>query len=242
MSELNVVIGCVAIGGWYPRGVARMVNAFHEHSPGFTIKAWVNCLPPGAPENVIVDGYDYTAYCAKPFAMKALMDSGADIGILLDAAFYPIRHIQPLVDHIAKQGYYLCDNGARVGEWSSDAALEALEADRESLMKVTEVSSYCVGVDFSKVDGRSLVNSWCWNTSFRAIPGPHTSEQNFDGGRNCGFVSKDPRVKGHRHDQTVLSYRAWVLGLNKLSQRPYLTAYKGSEDERTVLLNQGMGS
>lgn len=238
--SLNVVIGCVAIGGWYSRGVARMVNAFNEVSYGFTIKAWVNIVPPGAPESVIVDGYDYTAYCAKPFAMKALMDSGADIGILMDVSFYPIRHIAPLVEHIAEHGYYLCDNGAKVGEWSTDAALEEFDLSREDAMGITEVSSYCVGLDFQKADSRSLARDWPNFT--RLVPGPHTSDLSPHAGRNRGFVAHNPRVLGHRHDQTTLSLLVNDFGMNNLTARPKFTAYKGSEDGSTVLVNEGMGS
>lgn len=235
----NVVIGVIGIGGWYPKGVCRLIDAFNQVSPGFTIKAWVNTLPADAPAGVIVDDYDYTAYCAKPFAMKALMDSGADAGILLDAAFYPIRHIQPLVDHIFRNGYYLCDNGAKVGEWASDECLRLLGVTRTDAMQMTEVSSYCVGLDFHQPDNRELVTDWCKYAP--AFPGPHTSADNSDIGRNRGFVSEDPKVKGHRHDQTVLSILAHRSRYHNLAQRPRFTAYTGSEDETTVLCNQGLG-
>ena len=45
----RVVICTVGIGGWYPRGVARMIEEFNRVSPGYEIQAWVNTLPPGTP-------------------------------------------------------------------------------------------------------------------------------------------------------------------------------------------------
>jgi hypothetical protein len=238
---MRVVICSVAIGGWYPKGIARMIQEFDRVSPGFEIQAFVNVLPFGSPRDVIEDGYEYTGYAAKPFALNAAMMSGADVAILIDASFYPVRPIHPLIDYIARNGYYLCDNGNKVGEWCSDRAAERMAVNRASLMRWTECSSYCVGLNFG--DGRchQLLQRWMGYASDRlTFVGPHTSLTNI--GRNRGFVSSDPGVKGHRHDQTALSVIANQLGMVKFAQRPYLTAYKGSEDATTVLINQGLGS
>jgi len=236
---VNVIICTVALGGWYPRGAARLINEFGRVSPGFTLQAHINVLPFGAPACVIEDGYDYTAYSAKPFALAEAMRSGADIAILLDAAFYPIRPIHPLVDHIARNGYYLCDNGNKVGEWCSDRAAGRMGICRDELMEMTEVSSYCVGLSFA--DGRchELLHRWCGFAHDRLIiAGPHSGLHQSDA-RNRGFVSSDPRVRGHRHDQTALSVIANQMGMTNFSQRPLFTAYKGSETEATVLVNHG---
>ncbi len=244
---MNVAIVSVAIGGWYPRGVARMIQAFDRVSPGFTLISFINNLPPGAPANVIEDGYDYTGYCAKPFAVMNAQAAGHDAVILLDAAFYPIRPIHPLLDHIAQHGYYFCKNGNNVGEWASDRCLMRTGTTREDAFTMEEISSYCVGFNFN--DGRciDLLQRWCGFAQDRlTIPGHHTSDWNTtiaprNEGRNKGFVSKDYRVKGHRHDQTVLSILAHRMGMNKLIARPKFTTYVGSETAETVLVNQGLG-
>lgn len=237
---MRVIICTVALGGWYPKGAARLIQEFDRVSPGFEVQAHVNTPPFGAPAAVIEDGYDYTAYCAKPFALAAAMMAGADIAILLDAAFYPIRPIHPLVDHIARNGYYLCKNGYRVGEWCSDRAMTRMGETRDRLMEMEEVSSYCVGLNFA--DGRcvELLHRWCGFASDRlTFPGCHTAR--FSGeGRNKGFVSNDPRVRGHRHDQTALSILAHKMDMHNLSERPLFTSYAGYETEETVLVNQGM--
>ncbi len=234
---MKAVICCVAIGSWYPRGLARLVNEFHATDNGHTIQAWVNTIPPGAPHMALVDDYDYVGYCAKPFALAHAMQQ-ADVAILMDAAFFPIRSIHPLIAHIVARGHYLCDNGNLVGEWSSDAALDYFGMMREEAMGVREASSYCVGLSNVGLGHRDrnrlLVKQWC--DSWRSFPGPHTAG---DRGRNPGFVSHDPRVKGHRHDQTALSIIAHRLGMTELTQRPEFTAYDGSQDERTVLVNRG---
>lgn len=251
---MKVVICTIALGGWYPRGVARMIQEFHRVSPGFDLSAYVNTTPTGAPINVVEHGYDYTAYCAKPFALMGALVDGAEMAILLDAAFYPIRPIHPLVEHIARNGYYFCKNGFSVGEWSSDRCLERMGTTRSDAWTMEEISSYCVGLNFA--DGRciELLQRWCGFAQDRlTIPGYHTNSKcgvdvatsmgwKPGGGRNPGFCSNDPHVKGHRHDQTVLSILAHRMGMKNLSERPKFTTYVGQETEETVLVNQGMGS
>jgi len=238
---MKVTLCTVAVGGWYARGVARLIDSLHRHAPGYELQAHVNVLPFGAPANVIEDGYDYSGYTAKPFALAAARNSGADIAVLCDAAFFCLRDIGPLVDHIARNGYYLCRNGNQVGHWSSDRCLERMNVSRAEAFGIEEVSSYCVGLNFS--DGRctELLYRWCGYAADRlTFPGPHTAPH--CDGRNRGFVSTDMSVRGHRHDQTALSIVAHRLGLNQLSERPLFTAYKGHESEGTVLVNEGLGS
>lgn len=240
---MKVLVCCIADGSWYPRGFARMVERFHQYSPGYDILGWVNTMPPGAPDSVIQDGVQYRAYCAKPFALDYARAQGATQAILLDASFFPIRSIFPMVEHIQRNGYYLCRNGFKVGEWCSDAALAAMNVNRDWAFEVDEISSYCVGLDFSHPGACRLLADWIMCASDpRVFPGHHTAG---DSGRNPGFVSRDPRVKGHRHDQTALSLIADRLNLRELCQRPFLTAYQLGygglfPNESTVLVNYGV--
>lgn len=239
---MKVVICSVALGGWYPKGISRLINEFARHGDGLEIQGWVNVLPPGAPAGVVEDGYDYTAYCAKPYALMSAMVGGADIAILLDCAFYPIRSIHPLIDHITRTGYYFCKNGAPVGAWSSDRCLERMGTTRDDAMTMEEISSYCVGLNFRHGNCIELVQRWCGFAGDRlTVPGRHTNTfRDSPPGRNMGWCSDDPRCKGHRHDQTVLSILAHRMGMRELTERPKFTAYKGSENDTTVLVNQGM--
>lgn len=234
----RVVITTLARGGWYPHGVARMIRAFHEVSDGYEIQAWINTLPPGAPTSVIENGTDYTGYCAKPFAVRAAFDSGADIVLWLDASFWPVAHIQPLIDHITKHGYYLCRNGNKVGQWASDRCLEKMCYSRDHAMFVEEVSSGCVG--FERACG--AVDRWCAWSAVRngaLVAGYHTNGP--EDGKRTGFVSADPRVLGHRHDQTILSLVARGTDMNLLVERPKFWQYDGQPTtKQTLLLCRGM--
>ena len=238
MAEHRVVICTVAWGGWYPRGVARMIQEFHEVSPGFEIQAWVNIKPPFTP-TMTRGGRDYTGYAAKAQALRHAFNTGADVALLLDASFYPIRSIHPLLDYIAQTGYYLCRNGNVVGEWSSDDCLKEMATDRDAAMKIPEASSYAVGISRHHAWAMELMRAWSvWSMNAVVICGRHSAPHT--NGHNAGFVSVDKRVLGHRHDQACLSILAHQMGLTELVARPRFSSYAGSETEETVLVNAGM--
>lgn len=243
---MRVAICAVALGHWYPRGIARMIDRFHAVMPemldhGYSIHAYVNALPNGV-KPMVVEGWDYTAYSAKAAAMLHSWSGAHDIVILMDAAFYPTRDILPLVDHIEETGYYLCDNGATVGRWASDDCLKEMRLSRDEAMTITEASSYCVGLNLKHRTSRTFLNEWvnaCLNP--RIIAGAHNNcNPNTPGVRNPGWISQDPRCLGHRHDQTALSVIAHRLRMDKLTARPLFTAYEADADETTVLANRGM--
>ncbi len=241
---MKVIVCTIAHAGHYPRAAARMIERFHAVSPGYEIQAWVNTDPPGSPKATVLDGYDYFPYAAKPWALEYARQCGATQAILIDASFYPIRPIQPMVEHIQRNGYYLCRNGFQVGEWISDDALRYFEVSREAAFEMEEISSYCVGIDFSNERAVKMLEAWCQASwGHRCFAGPHTALG--QPGRNQGFVSHDPRVKGHRHDQSALSIIANRLDMDRLSDRPFLTAYQlgyggAFPNESTVLVNHGV--
>ena len=110
------------------------------------------------------------------------------------------------IDQIVKDGYLLLRNGWWSGEWCSDAALEPLGITREESMTIPHIMACVMGLDlrversveflekyYEKAnDGVSFIGAW---------------------DNKSGQVSKDPRVLGHRHDQTAASVIAWKLGM-----------------------------
>lgn len=224
-----------------------MVHKFAEILPrekwisaDFRILPWLNSVPPRTPR-VVDNDYDYTPYAAKPYALCEALEGGADVAILLDASFWLIRNITPLVEHIQRVGYYLCRNGSTVGEWSTDRCLEHFSLSREDALQMPDVSSYCVGIARDSEIGSRLASSWRFHTNQQTIAGPHTNAVIADGqSRNPGWCSDDIRVRGHRHDQTVLSIMAHRLGTMEWVARPTFTAYKGYETEETVLVCEGI--
>ncbi len=239
---MKVCVVTVGIGGWYPRGVMRLLKSFTEVSPEIPVLSWVNVLPPNAP-----DYPGSVPYGVKPFALLEAQRQGYDIAIWLDAAFRLIKPLDPLIAWIAANRYFLCRNGHMVGTWCADSALETLKITREESFTIEEASSYCVGLNLGSKHCQLFLKQWAkYAADGKTFPGFHSNVNrwNYDGSpqRSEGFVSEDPRVLGHRHDQTAASVIAWRLGMSNLVERPIFTAYDVDDmevDERTVLLNRG---
>lgn len=225
------------MGSWYPVGAARLAREFARLKMPYQV-----IIEKPQPDQAFHEmGYDYTAYISKPRLLAQMMGLKADVKLLLDASFWPIRDIAPLVEHIIDAGYYLCRNGNTVGEWSSQRCLNALNFTRAQAWEIEEVSSYAVGILAASPWGRMLADTWLRWSRPDTICGAHTNALHpVPGQRNPGVVAHDERVKGHRHDQTVLSLAASFLGCHQLVNRPKFTAYKGTETEETVLVCEGM--
>jgi len=240
---MTVLVTTVAIPNplldeWYKKGARRLWESLTEKCPeSGTFIAW-DQMPPGTPD--LKEDRMYNAYIAKPYALRSAL-AQADIAILCDASFYAIRDIAPLVEHIREHGYYLCRNGSSVGEWTSDACLRYFDLERDEVMGMADISSYCVGINKHDLKALRFADAWCQHSNRQTIPGFHTNQPHKNRrSRNPGWVSQERRVKGHRHDQSVISILAHQMGLLDWCNRPLYTTYKGHEDETTVLVCEGM--
>jgi len=169
-----------------------------------------------------------------------LLDDGAEIALLLDASIFPVAPIDPLIRHIEKHGYFLARAGFTVGEWATDTALDAMGVSREEALRIPDIASGCVGLDLRREEFRNLLKIWC--SLWYYFPGFHSNVHATDKSysyRNEGFVSNDPRVRGHRHDQTMLSMLAHARGMHELVSMPHLLNYTKPEAD-TVLVVQGI--
>jgi hypothetical protein len=150
-----------------------------------------------------------------------------------------------MLEHIEHHGYYLQENGSNVGEWCSDAAIKAMGLTREQAFDIPELAGMAMGLDLRRAECQQFVRDWLGMA--HTFPGYHTNSvaldaagQPYAGHRNVGFVSDNPQVKGHRHDQSAASVLSHRLDW-KLTPRPILVDYwREYPDPRTVVLARGM--
>lgn len=233
----------IAIGNRYMPLAARLAASVAAiESEGATLIQWINDYPPGSPKG---QPLPFAAYQAKPFAFKEAANRGYDLILWVDAACWLLKPLDALWKHVDREGYYLQDNGWNLGEWSSDAALKTLGIDRETAFTIPEISTMALALDMRRDDCRKFVDDWAALAADGiTFPGAHTNSVGTaaaDRGvayRNTGFVSSDPRVMGHRHDQTAATALAWRLGW-KRTPRPVFAGYAGLTDERTLIVNKG---
>lgn len=179
-------------GGWYPRGQRRLVNSFRAAGYTGDFLLWDGVLPPGSPPHAEV-----------PFAFKAhalawALARGYRRLIWADASIVAVRRLDGYLAAVDRLGQVLGRTKYPTGEYASDACLAAFGVKRDQAMALHDVASGLVAFDAEHAGARRLLDRWIdlgrEGTLFKG------AKWNED-----GSVSKDPRVRGHRHDQSVLS-------------------------------------
>jgi hypothetical protein len=174
--------------------------------------AWTE-IPEGSPTHAD------DPYAFKLHAFLNAIDQGFRSVLWLDAPCVVTGPLDPLFERIETEGHLFITDGARLGNWASDACLGAFDLSRDGAMKLPLLNGTFIGLELA--NERSLR----WLAQMRAarlrglFRGPWLSEhaptevRAKKPGREIGFVSTDSRAWGHRHDEAVGSCIASTLGM-----------------------------
>ena len=219
----------VATGGRYLAMQDRLQKAARELGEK-RISHWRGSLPPGSPSHKDVP------YAFKAHALRHALLIGFDTLLWVDSSILPVRSLVPLWERIESHGYWFSENlpfGRQdlpcwtCGPWTCDSALAPLKIDRETAFKIPQVIGTAFGLNLKDLRARALLNEFLLLAEEKtAFQGPWTNEAH--------QASQDPRVLGHRHDQTVLSVLAWRLGM-KLTRPPAWIVDGIPKTEETIL-------
>jgi len=164
-------------------------------------------------------------FAFKPYCLEEAREYGAKLLLWLDSSCVAVRPLEPIFEQIERDGYILFTNGRRrVGEWASDEALGALGLSRDQAMEIAEVNAAVIGLSTSSPLANSFLERWHQaaheELAFRGVSDQLRDQEDYQdvkGNRNAR-VSSDPRVRGHRHDQTVAGVLAARLGMRLSSE------------------------
>ena len=237
---MNPVFVTVALSERYQPLAERQRKSFGGKKA--QVIQWLDRLPPGTPEDVKLP---HQAYCAKPFAMLDAFERGFNPIVWIDAAYYLLADPEPLFGSIADKGYYVQENGWSAGQWCSDAALKTLGITREQSILIPEISGSMIGLDIRAESVGTFLQEWARLAKDGiTFHGPHTNDIGPAEDKGVAYgpvgrVSDDPRVYGHRWDQTAASVLAWRRQW-KPTPRPIFADYwRIDPDEQTILVNRG---
>lgn len=202
--------------GDYVRGQRRLQLHF-----GDLLECWTNIMPSGCPPHSEVP------YAFKAYALEAVRRKGADLVLWCDSSVYPIRSVEPLWALIEKQGYWFSANWWNNSAWCSDAALPLLGITREEAETQMHIAATAFGLNLRSEIGNKFLDEYLRLAGNGSFCGPWRN--------HLGQASSDPKVLGHRHDQTAASVICWRLWM-ELTLPPAWFAYKGHESAETVLL------
>lgn len=144
-------------------------------------------------------------YAFKPFAIQKAIDLGYETILWCDSPVYAIKSIEPIFNHIDNEGYLLFDNrGFSLGDYSSDKQLDYFTITRQAAWDIKQVMACVMG--FNTTD--PIVMNWFKiykDVANDLYPGEWFNDDLTE--------SKDARVRGSRHDQSVMSCIAHAKNL-----------------------------
>jgi len=179
--------------GWFVRGVDRLEASLCQVGWAGAFMGWRDAYPPGSPTQEQVD-HGFKAWC-----VHAALGAGHEAVMWCDASVWAVHDPAPIFEHAERTGFYIVYNGFWVGQYSSDRSLEIFGVTREEAFQIRDIAAGFICMDLRQEAPRHFLAEWLRYTTLAggaAYNGPDS---------NDGSISSDPRVKGHRHDQTVAS-------------------------------------
>lgn len=196
-AVVNVAVGGYhgAPGNYYPIAQARLRRSLRDTGYAGALAFWTGGYPDGSPSHAAVP-YFFTT-----FAMRQAEHAGAHTLLWLDAPFVAIKSARVVMEQLERDGYLLWSHPAgkwKIGHWASDEALAAFDVSRDAACELESLCGGAFGWSTTHPVGRALRDAYLGASieAFRRQPMP------------C-----DPRIKGQRFSQVVLSLVAHRLGL-----------------------------
>jgi hypothetical protein len=169
---------------------------------------WDSKYPAGSPT------HDDSPFAFKPFCFAAAAQAGYELVLWLDASICIKQSLDPLFAQIEEKGFLFFEVDHSVGEYCKDPALGPLGITREESFAMPSCWACAIGLNLRAPMAQQFLAEW----KRLAVDGVTFPGAKWSGVRGWDrTVSADPRVKGHRHDQTAASVIA-----HRLQMRPWL--------------------
>jgi len=219
------IVNYASRNAWYPEGQNRLKLSLERVGFDGDVLLFDDSL-------LGCSRHSDTPYGFKPYVLLEAKKRGYDLVLWVDASFWAIQPLSNLFFHIQNYGSALQSCSYPVGMWSSDTSLEQLRMGREEAFSLPMFSGGLIGLNltiesriqfldefyFYSCDGKSFHGDWK-NDSLQ--------------------VSKDSRVRGHRHDMVVGSILANRLGLTIQPNNTFFSYYAWFEKYKEEKQLQG---
>jgi hypothetical protein len=153
-----------------------------------------------------IPAHEEIPYGFKPHLFDWAAKQGYESILWCDSACVPVKPMAPIWRALERQGYQLQRSPNNQGMWIGDSCLEIMGLTRKKAMgMVPSVWATVLGLNMRNKTARKFLSQWIEAAEKGAFHGPWTNES--------GEASTDPRVHGHRHDQSVAGILAFRLNM-----------------------------
>lgn len=172
----------------YLKGQQRLRQSLLDVGYGGDFIAYANTLPPNCPT------HQQSPYAFKYFAIRDAFTRGYQLVLWLDASMVVHKDLQPVWDIVKRDGFIVFDNpGCPEAMFTSRDCLDLIGCSPKEAETFSQCCGGCVGFNREHPKAMELF----WRMMALARHG-----QAFRGQSG----SKYPKYKGHRHDQSCISF------------------------------------
>jgi hypothetical protein len=165
---------------------------------------WTGEYPPGSQD------HETCPYGFKVYAFLAAMRAGYQQILWLDTSVFATKPIDPIFEKIESEGHFMIIGGDKLGNWSSDHALNLFGVTRGAAMDMQLIGGTVLGLDLTNTRTQNFLERWKWHADNGTFIDPGGNKR----GTMSGETSADRHPTGsHRHDETVGSLLAYELGM-----------------------------
>jgi hypothetical protein len=163
----------------------------------------------------------------KPFCISDAVSRGVDLVMWVDSSVRIRQPIEPLFKMIEEEGHLLFLEDHSLGSFCKDDALTTLGIGREESFSLPCCWACVIGLNLKFERSAEFLRQW----KGRSLDGT------FAGAKWSGVkgfsrtVSDDPRVFGHRYDQTAASAIAIKLGMSKWKSKALFSWFFDNDRE-----------
>jgi len=197
----------------YPQGQRRLKDSLSKVEFDGDVFMWTDHTQIGSPPHKDVP------FAFKVHAINKAKDMGYDLILWADASIYAVKPLIELFSFIEVCGYMFQRALPHMtGNWCSDAALKTLGVSREEALGIEELAATCMGFNMRNTECVKFFEQWFYYAKDGVtFIGSKTNENN--------QVSTDPRVNGHRHDQSAASVIAHKMGFVLIPYDKFFSQY-----------------
>jgi hypothetical protein len=144
-------------------------------------------------------------YAFKPYAFIQAMSKDYDVVFWMDASCYLIKDIQPILDIVERDGYFMHEAGHWAGTWSNDNSLSYFGLTREEAMKIPMFTAGCFGLNLKSEIGLKFLSQWLDAANSGAFKGSWTDHRH---DLTCGSIIANRLEMKFQFGQDYLQYGA----------------------------------
>ena len=185
----KAIVNYITPNAWHPHGQARLAKSLKRVKFDGDIILF-------NPSNLRSSSHHTTPYAFKFYALKELQRRKYDLVLWVDASFWAIRPVNNLFAFIEQKKIAVQACEFSLGQYSSDDSLKRLKVTRNDAFTMLMYSGGLVGLDLRDNKAKAFLNTMFeFAKEGSCFRGSWTNRKQ--------EVSKDKRVKGHRHDMVV---------------------------------------